>query len=30
LRLKELALADEQYERVAEIDKVLNAKKTAE
>jgi len=29
-RLKELALADEQYERVAEIDKVLNAKETAE
>ena len=29
-RLKELALADEQYERVAEIDKVLNAKEIAE
>jgi uncharacterized protein (UPF0248 family) len=25
-RLKELALADEQYERVAEIDKMLKAK----
>jgi hypothetical protein len=29
-RLKELALADEQYERVAEIDEVLKAKETAE
>ena len=29
-RLKELALADEQYERVAEIDKMLKTKETAE
>lgn len=29
-KLKELALADEQYERVAEIDKMLKTKETAE
>jgi len=29
-RLKELALADEQYERVAEIDKLLKVKETTE
>jgi hypothetical protein len=29
-RLKELALADEQYERIVEIDKLLKAKETAE
>ena len=29
-KLKELALADEQYERVAEIEKILEAKETAE
>jgi hypothetical protein len=29
-RLKELALADEQYERIIEIDEMLKAKETAE
>ena len=29
-KLKELALADEQYERVVEIDRLLKAKETAE
>jgi hypothetical protein len=29
-KLKELALADEQYERIIEIDEMLKAKETAE